>query len=117
MNLKVLYTSLDIIFGTIWGFTILDLIPLVVVNGGNIVFSNIDNSIKVASALFGLIYFGFRIYFYYHKSKSEISLLKEQAKELELKNISTEKKQFVFREFIENMPEELYVESENRLKK
>lgn len=116
MNLKAFYTTLDIIFGTIWGFTIIDIIPLFVLNGGNVVFTNLDNSIKVASAALGLIYFVIRIYFYYHKSKGEIALQKEQIRELEIKNNENDLTNHIFGRQLNDMPIEVYKESKERLK-
>ena len=116
MNLKSIYTLLDIFFGAVWGFTIIDIIPLVAINGGNIIFSNLDNGIKVVSALFGLIYFAIRIYFYYHKSKGELSLLREQTKDLELKNLANEMTNFLFRNSIDAIDREEFEKSKERLK-
>lgn len=118
MNLKNLYLTLDIIFGTIWGFTLVDLIPLILLSNTNQLFANLDNSIKVMSAFVGLVYFAFRIYFYYHKSKNEIEYLKQQTKELEIKNIQTENANFLFRKEIEiDMSREEFEKSKERLTK
>ena len=118
MNLKHLYLTLDILFGTIWGFTLVDLLPLILLSNTNQLFANLDNSIKVISALVGLVYFAVRIYFYYHKSKSEIEYLKQQTKELEIKNIQTENANFLFRKEIEgDMSREEFEKSKERLTK
>lgn len=116
MNLKAFYTTLDIIFGAIWGFTIIDIIPLFVLNGSNVIFSNLDNSIKVASAALGLIYFVIRTYFYYHKSKGEIALQKEQIRELEIKNNENDLTNHIFGKEFNNMSIEAYKKSKEQLK-
>ncbi len=115
MNLKYLYLTLDILFGTIWGFTLVDLLPLLLLSNTNQLFTNLDNSIKLTSAFVGLVYFAVRIYFYYHKSKSEIEYLKQQTKELEIKNIQSENANFLFRKEIESLPTEEYLKSKERL--
>jgi len=117
MNLKELYIALDFIFTIIWGFTIIDVMPLIIVGNSHLIFSNLDNGIKVASALIGLIYFVIRIYFYYHKSKVEISYLKEQKTELELRNKNNEVQNFMFAKDFAEMKMEEFENSKKRLKK
>tara|TARA_R110000868_G_scaffold912_1_gene6962 strand:+ start:314 stop:688 length:375 start_codon:yes stop_codon:yes gene_type:complete len=115
LNIKQLYTTLDLLFGCISGLSFLELIPLIY--SGNLMLSNIDSGIKIGSALIGLIYFALRIYFYYHKSKEEISFLKQQTIDLELKNKKHEVQNYLFAKDFADMKEEEFEFSRKRLQK
>jgi len=112
--MKQVYLVLDFIFGFVSFSSVLEL-SLLVYNG-NLVLSNVDNGIKISSAIVGLIYFILRIYFFYHKSKVEISYLQEQKTELELKNKSHEIKNMLFGDEFANMKSEEYKKSSDRMK-
>jgi hypothetical protein len=113
--MRHIYYFLDFIFGCVSFTSVLEL-SLLVYNG-NLVLSNIDNGIKISSAIVGLMYFILRIYFFYHKSKVEISYLQEQKTELELKNKEHEVKNFLFAKDFAEMKNEEFEFSKNRLKK
>lgn len=115
-SLKAIINFLDVLFITIWGFTVIDIAPLLLVKGGYDIFGSVDATIKVASAFVGLIYFVFRIYFYVQKSKMDMLLQKQQIRELEIKNNKSDLNNYLFRGQIESMPENEYKESSDRLK-
>jgi hypothetical protein len=96
-SLKAIINFFDIFFITIWGFTVIDIMPLLVVKGGYDIFNSVDSSIKVASAFVGLIYFSCRIYFYVHKSKNEVLIQKQQIREMEIKNNKMDLNNYMFR--------------------
>jgi len=116
-SLKAIINFFDVLFFTIWGFTVIDIAPLLLVKGGYDVFGSVDTSIKVASAFVGLVYFIFRIYFYVHKSKNDVLLQKQQIRELEIRNNKADLNNYLFREQIAEIPKEEFEESERRLTK
>lgn len=77
-KIKSLLNIAEYYFLTIWGVTLLDIIPLVNLD----LFGNIDNTIKTAMALFGAIYFAFSLPF---KIKDLIHKSKIQKIEAEMK--------------------------------
>jgi len=115
-SLKSIINFFDVLFITIWGFTVIDIAPLLLVKGGYDVFGSVDDSIKVASAFVGLIYLGVRTYVYFHKSKNEMLIQKQQIRELEIKNNKADLNNYLFREQIDSIPESEYQESSDRLK-
>jgi len=62
------------------------------------------------------IYFGFRIYFYYHKSKGEIALQRQQIRELEIKNNEKDLTNHIFGKQLNSIPIEEFEKSKERLK-
>lgn len=84
--LKDLYTGLDITISAYWGFTALELINTVMYNSATIVFSTVDNVIKLIFSLAGLIYMLFKMHHFYHKSKLERAKLREELKQIESLN-------------------------------
>ncbi len=114
-SLKAIINFFDIFFITIWGFTVIDIMPLLVVKGGYDIFNSVDSSIKVASAFVGLIYFSCRIYFYVHKSKNEVLIQKQQIREMEIKNNKMDLNNYMFRGQINDLSKEEFEESERRL--
>ena len=115
LNVKQIFATLDLLFGCISGLSFIELIPIIY--SGNLMLSNVDNAIKIASALIGLIYFALRIYFYYHKSKEEISFLKQQTIDLELTNKSHEVQNYLFAKDFAEMKETEFEFSRKRLEK
>lgn len=109
--IKYFYHIADYIFGFIGGFAFLDAIKVQIG-----LLQNIDNSIKLGSSFFAFVYFGLRIFFYYHKSKGEIALQKEQIRELEIKNNENDLTNHIFGRHLNDMPIEVYKESKERLK-
>lgn len=110
--IKHFYHIADYIFGFIGGFAFLDAIKVQIG-----LLQNIDNSIKLGSSLFAFVYFGLRIFFYYHKSKGEIALQKEQIRELEIKNNEKDLTNHIFGQQLKSIPIEEYNASKERLKK
>ncbi len=81
---KEIFAFLDLTFATFWGFTIIDLGSSLV--GGGFVFTTIDNIIKVLFALVGLIYTIIRMHHFYHKSRIDRLIRKEELEQLEREN-------------------------------
>lgn len=75
----------DYIFATLWGYTLIDLIPHL---STAYVFSSIDNIIKSLFALVGLIYASVRCYFYYKRGvrANALSILQEKKLAQEIEN-------------------------------
>ncbi len=67
-QLKDILSFLDIVVGTFWGFTMMEVIPLIT-SGTTIVFTQLDNAIKILFALVGLIYTIVRLVHFYKISK------------------------------------------------
>ena len=114
-NFKPIYTILDTFFGVISGFAFVEVFPILTATPITIL-SSIDSSIKIGSSLFAFIYFGFRIYFFVLKSKQDVREKDQLIKKIELENNNTEHRQFFFKDFIDNMPEEEYKKSLEQLK-
>lgn len=91
-KLKSLLSFLENISLSIWGLTILDIIPLIDFN----IFSSIDNTIKTSMALFGAIYFAislpFKVFDLLHKKK--LQKLDMEIKKEELEKIQNENDSF-----------------------
>jgi len=117
ITMKQILHFFDFVFGCVSGFSLIELLPIIVTGHVSYIFSNVDNGIKISSAVVGLVYFIFRIYFYYHKSKEEISFLKQQTIDLELKNKSNEVKNYLFSKDFADMKTEEFENSKKRLKK
>lgn len=115
-NLKPLYTILDTFFGIISGFAFVEMFPILSATPVAIL-SSIDSSIKIGSSLLAFIYFGFRIYFFVIKSKQDVKEKEQLIKKLELENVKTEHRQFLFRDAIDDIPEEEFKKSQERLTK
>lgn len=109
--MKHIYHIGDYIFGIIGSFAFLDYIKVQIG-----LLQNIDNSIKLGSSLMVFVYFGFRIYFYYHKSKGEIQLQREQIRELEIKNNEKDAINNIFGPQFTGMTKEEYLKSKEQLK-
>jgi len=109
--MKHIYHISDYVFGIVGSFAFLDYIKVQIG-----LLQNIDNSIKLGSSLLAFIYFGFRIYFYYHKSKGEIQLQRQQIRELEIKNNEKDLTNHIFGRQLNTMPIEEYEKSKERLK-
>lgn len=75
----------DYLFATLWGYTLIDLIPHL---STSYVFSSIDNVIKSLFALVGLIYASVRCYFYYKRGirANARAILEEQKLAQEIEN-------------------------------
>jgi hypothetical protein len=84
---------LDFTFATLWGYTLIDLIPHL---SASYVFSSLDNVIKSLFALVGLIYAGVRCFFYYKRGirANARAILEEQklAQEIESNRVDFYKK-------------------------
>jgi len=114
MNFKQFLLVLDGFFGAISTFIFAEYAKLAVIFQISSILSNIDNSIKVASSLLAFVYFGFRIYFYVMKSNRELKKIDQETIELELRNKSSETKNFIYnREMIDDND---FEESEKRMK-
>ena len=80
---KNLVYFLDYTFAILWGFTVYDLVIAINVGG---VFSTIDNIIKLAFAFIGLVYTGARLHHYYHSSKLDRQIKKEELERITKEN-------------------------------
>jgi len=80
---------LDFTFATIWGYTLLDILPHL---STTYVFSSLDNVIKSLFALVGLIYAIVRCYFYYMRGlrQNAKSILEEKRMLQEIENLKTQ---------------------------
>ena len=80
---------LDFTFATIWGYTLIEIVPNF---SSAYVFSSVDNIIKSLFALVGLIYASFRCFFYYKKCIRENAkaMLEEQRLMQELENMKAQ---------------------------
>ena len=72
--IKDIYTFLDYFFITIWGFTLIDIIPII--TGGTIL-TTFDNFIKSMFALAGFIFILIRMHHYWHDKKLDRKIKKE----------------------------------------
>lgn len=84
-QLKDILSFLDIVVGTFWGFTVMEVIPLVT-SGTTIVFTQVDNAIKILFALVGLIYTIVRLIHFYKISKLNREFRKQEVIEKENAN-------------------------------
>lgn len=71
--IKSLLNFIDIILGTFWSITLIEVLPLVT-SGTTVVFTQIDSLIKIMFSLGGLIYLGFRINHFHRNSKLDRDL-------------------------------------------
>jgi mannose/fructose/N-acetylgalactosamine-specific phosphotransferase system component IIC len=74
-NIKEVFYWLDGFFTVVWGVTIIDLIPSISMG---YVFTSVDNVIKIAFSLVGLVYALCRLIFYVIKSQQEIIKMKRE---------------------------------------
>jgi high-affinity Fe2+/Pb2+ permease len=82
-HFKEIIHFLDYTFAILWGFTVYDLVIAINVGG---VFSTIDNIIKLAFAFIGLVYTGVRLHHYYHSSKLDRQIKKEELERITKEN-------------------------------
>ena len=88
-HIKDFLNFLDITFATVWGFTLVELVP----NFNSVyIFSSLDNIIKSLFALVGLIYAMVRCYFYYKKGVRENAkaILEEKILEQEIESLKND---------------------------
>ena len=81
-SLKLFYGFMDVLFFSIWGLTIMDVLKLI--NVGT--YSDIDNIIKTLMALAGLIYFAFSIPHKLKMQRLERKMKEEEIEKLEREN-------------------------------
>jgi hypothetical protein len=74
-NIKEVLNCLDVFFSVVWGVTVIDLIPSISMG---YVFTSVDNVIKIAFSLVGLVYALCRLIFYVIKSQQEIIKMKRE---------------------------------------
>ena len=83
-TIKSFLNFIDIILGTFWSITLIEVVPLVT-SSPVVVFSQVDNVIKILFSLAGLVYLIFRIINYWHMSK-----LNREIKKLEIYRLKNE---------------------------
>ena len=83
-TIKSFLNFIDIILGTFWSITLIEVVPLVT-SSPVVVFSQVDNIIKILFSLAGLVYLVFRIINYWHMSK-----LNREIKKLEIYRLKNE---------------------------
>ena len=83
-QIKSILNFIDIVLGTFWSITLVEVMPLLT-SGTTIVFTQVDNLIKILFSLAGLVYLIFRIINYWHMSK-----LNREIKRLEIYRLSNE---------------------------
>lgn len=84
-QIKTFFNLIDILLGTFWSMTVIEIVPLLT-SGTTLVFTQVDNIIKILFSLAGLVYLIFRIINYYHMSK-----LNREIKRLEIYKLNNEK--------------------------
>jgi hypothetical protein len=84
-HIKSLLNFIDIILGTFWSVTLIEVVPLLT-SGSTVIFTQIDSLIKILFSLAGLVYLIFRIINYWHMSK-----LNRELKKLEIYKLSNQK--------------------------
>ena len=85
-TIKEIFSFLDITFAMLWSYTTIDLAQMLLIGGFTNSFTTIDSVVKLLLSLAGLVYFVLRIHNYYHKSKLERAMLREQLEKLEKEN-------------------------------
>ena len=85
-NIKEILAFTDLIMGFIWGITLIEVIHIVA-SGTTIVFTQLDNVIKILFALVGLIYAIIRILHFIKKSKQDLRFREQEIIEKERKNL------------------------------
>lgn len=84
-QVKDFLNFVDIIVGTFWGFTLMEVVP-VLSTGTTIVFTQLDNVIKVAFAFVGLIYTIIRMLHFIKKSKQDLRFREQEIIEKQYTN-------------------------------
>jgi len=85
-QVKEFLNFLDVVFATFWGFTLTEVIPIL--TSGNYVLSSIDNVIKVAFALVGLIYTVVRMLHFIEMSKLNKEYRRQEIIEKKMNNFT-----------------------------
>lgn len=85
-TIKDLFSFLDASFAVLWGYTTLDLLNIVLVENVGVAFSTLDNIIKVLFSIAGLAYTVIRMHHFYHKSKIERAIKREELEMMEKNN-------------------------------
>lgn len=81
-SLKLFYGFMDVLFFSIWGLTIMDVLKLMNVGA----YSDIDNIIKTSMALVGFVYFALSIPHKLKMQRLERKLKEQQIEKLEMEN-------------------------------
>jgi len=120
-KMKQVYIAIDSIFCFVWGLSLIELVVITFTNV-NLIFSNVDNEIKALFSIAGLIYFGLKIFFYFHKSSGERKLQAQQIRTLIIENdnkeVEIKRKElenFMFGQALQEMPKNEFEESRKRL--
>jgi hypothetical protein len=85
-QVKDFLNFVDIIVGTFWGFTVLEIFPILN-TGTTIVFTQIDNIIKISFAFVGLVYAIVRLVNFFHMARLNRDYRKQEIIEKERKNL------------------------------
>jgi len=85
-NLKEALAFIDLMMGVIWGLTLIEIAPIIT-SGTTIVFTQLDNVIKILFALVGLIYTIIRMLHFIKKSKQDLRFREQEIIEKERKNL------------------------------
>ena len=88
-HVKDFLNYVDMIVGTFWGFTLLEIVPILS-TGTTIVFTQLDNVIKILFAFVGLIYAIVRLYNFIHMAKLNLDYRKQEI--IEKQNANFRKK-------------------------
>jgi hypothetical protein len=83
-TIKTALNLIDVFFGTIWGLTLTEVLPLLT-SGSTAVFTQVDSIIKVLFSLAGLVYLVVRIIHYYHMSKLNRDIKRLEIEQLKFK--------------------------------
>lgn len=90
-NLKIIYRILDTFFLSIWGLTLIDLVPLTAVDNVVVSYTSIDTIIKTLMALVGFIYFVVTIPHKLKMQKLDRKIKQEELEKLTLENNKIER--------------------------
>ena len=112
-RLKILLNILDVFFFTFWGFTTIEIIPLVAVHG--LSFQSLNEVVAFLFSLTGLIFLSLKVWFFFANSRMTILHRKEDLKTKEIDNIQKIRERYLFQDELENLPVEEIEKSRKRM--
>lgn len=89
-DIKLLVKMVNVIFVSVWGLTVVDLVEVVAGSAGTIL--NIDDSVKTFMALAGAVYFVIQIPHRLRTQRIEREIQEEELEKLKRENDEADKK-------------------------